>query len=608
MSVAVSATHRQERYRKRLKMTLPTTGTAALAEAKLLVKSGDLVSARARAEVGLRDAPEDHRLYAFLAFVAARESKPADAIHMLLRAIELNASISQYWDDLWFVLERTDTVPDRRLLCRVIERGLTLDRTARVDAELAAHRQLLPKLRACGSGAAILDWVLGQGGEKADDEGLRSLFPGFLEFGATRALEMEQCVTSLRRELLMRNQPEGAPQVGPEALELCAALAIHCFFHEHIFEELVDETTAIEALVARAASGQTTAIDVARLAAYRPLRNLECGRALPGRFIEHESARLQKLLKLDVLDWVEEGRLRSRIEPLTPIEDRTSQVVRAQYEENPYPRWNHLPVGREANPRAGAGKKILVAGCGTGHHALLVASRFPAAEIWAMDLSAASLAYALRAATEYGFHGLRFLQGDILELGSRSERFDEIYCEGVLHHLRDPERGLATLSDSLSPNGQLRLAVYSNSGRRWIPPATALRDELGLKATLAGIRRLRAAIASRPEGDPARGVIGTADFYTTSACRDLLFHVREHRYDLPELARMFTRHGLQLVHLTVPAAAEALFRELFPAGEPARDLDLWGKVESQHDNLFGSMYHFTLRKTGNGGPRAGFSS
>ncbi len=585
-------------------MTFPTACDAALAEAKVLAKSGDLARARARAEAGLVDAPEDHRLYAFLAFVAARESRAPDALDLLLRALDLNSTIPQYWCDLWFILERSDAASDRQLLRRTIARALTIDRTGRTDAELAAHRQLLPRLSACGSGAAILDWTLEQAGAATADEGLRSLFLAFLEFGATRALEMEKCVTSLRREILMRVRTRGGMDSQPHALELCAALAIHCFFHEHIFLESADETAAIEALVRRAASEQATAIDIACLAAYRPLRNFPFGRFLPARYIEHDSARLQRLLKLDVLDWIEEGWLRSRIELLTPIRDGTSLEVRTQYEENPYPRWNHLPVDRTANADAGAGRKILIAGCGTGHHALLVAACYPAAEIWAIDLSAASLAYALRAAGEYGFHGLRFFQGDLLELRGSSERFDEIYCEGVLHHLREPEVGLAVLSECLSTGGQLRLAVYSNSGRRWIRPALALRDRLGMQANLSGIRGLRGAIANLSEGDPARGVISTADYYFTSACRDLLFHVQEHRYDLPDLAKMFARQGLELVRLSVPATAEVLFRELFPAGDPARDLDLWGEVESQRDSLFGSMYQFTLRKTGDVRPGA----
>ena len=48
-------------------------------------------------------------------------------------------------------------------------------------------------------------------------------------------------------------------------------------------------------------------------------------------------------------------------------------------------------------------------------------------------------------------HGLgktlvRFAQADILELGSLGQSFDLIESVGVLHHLRDPGRGLAVLA------------------------------------------------------------------------------------------------------------------------------------------------------------------
>ena len=40
--------------------------------------------------------------------------------------------------------------------------------------------------------------------------------------------------------------------------------------------------------------------------------------------------------------------------------------------------------------------EILVAGCGTGQHALITASRFSNARVLAVDLSLSSLSYAMR--------------------------------------------------------------------------------------------------------------------------------------------------------------------------------------------------------------------
>ena len=86
-----------------------------------------------------------------------------------------------------------------------------------------------------------------------------------------------------------------------------------------------------------------------------------------------------------------------------------SLKVRAQYEQNPYPRWiKTAPIGRATTldaylrkvselPRvAAASPDVLIAGCGTGQHVATVALQFTGLNILAIDLSRASLAYAQR--------------------------------------------------------------------------------------------------------------------------------------------------------------------------------------------------------------------
>ena len=470
---------------------------------------------------------------------------------------------------------------------------LALDRVDRIPAETETLLLVTDEMRALGSGAALADWITDAGGNDPREDAFRELFLAFLEFAATRTAALEAGVTSLRRELLLRiaNQTQGAPRY----LEASAAVAVHCFYHEYVFAETAAETRAVELLLARSAQEPPSPTDIAIIGAYRPLRALAHARRLPGIFIGEDSQRLQRLLRLDILDWIQETKLASGLECLTPVGDAVSLAVRAQYEENPYPRWSYMSVDQPRDSNVGQGLKILIAGCGTGQHALNVAAAYPAADILALDLSLASLAYAARAAIAYGFRGLRFAQADILALDRVPGAFDIIVCEGVLHHLRDPEAGLAALLSRLKPGGKLKIAVYSNSGRRWFAPVAALRDRLNLAPTLDGIRALRAALFDLPDGDPAKFVTTRMDFYFTSMCRDLMFHVQEHRFDLPELARLFERHGLTVEELTVPAKARDIFHGYHPDADPARDLERWGAVEARHDYLFGSMYHVWLR-------------
>ena len=59
-----------------------------------------------------------------------------------------------------------------------------------------------------------------------------------------------------------------------------------------------------------------------------------------------------------------------------------------------------------------------------------------------MDLSPASVAFAIAKADELGLSNIKFGIGDILKLPDLDTRFDIIECSGVLHHMKNPAKGL----------------------------------------------------------------------------------------------------------------------------------------------------------------------
>src|SRR5262249_30687172 len=153
-----------------------------------------------------------------------------------------------------------------------------------------------------------------------------------------------------------------------------------------------------------------------------------------------------------------EQELRGGIPVLTSIGDPVSRAVREQYEENPYPRWTQPDLTASPEPLdeflrrqfpsadvAALGRhetlSVLIAGCGTGQQPIEVARQFSNAEVLAVDLSLASLAYGKRRALELRVTNVTFAQADILQLGELGRRFDLIQSTGVLHHLADPWAG-----------------------------------------------------------------------------------------------------------------------------------------------------------------------
>jgi SAM-dependent methyltransferase len=203
-----------------------------------------------------------------------------------------------------------------------------------------------------------------------------------------------------------------------------------------------------------------------------------------------------------------------------------------------------------------------------------------------------SLAYAMRKTRELGL-AIEYAQADILELGSPGRSFDVISSAGVLHHLADPEAGWRALAGMLRPGGFMRVGLYSELGRRDLAPVRGLIAERGYEPTPEGIRACRRELLD--SGRFPR-VAALRDLYGLNECRDLLFHVEEHRYDLPAVARMVGALGLELVGLLVPPAVRRRFRARHPEAGADADLARWHAFEQDHPDTFSGMYLFWVRK------------
>jgi SAM-dependent methyltransferase len=557
-----------------------------------LLKTQDLAAGRKVLEAGIGRWPASDRLHGLLGYVNLREKQFAAAAGNFLAAVALDERNTDYWSGLWLCLSMEPTALDRQRLFENLARALAVDRIDHRYAEQEASLHLQRKFAALEI-SAFTAWALEPQSIDAGDGALKKLLLVFLAFAPTTDEVLEDGVTALRAHVLKLISASARSDVLP----LASALALHCFAHEYVFSESPDEARDIGLLidgVAQDISGNRVpdAAVVAIIAAYRPLHTFPWASKLPNLFAGSGAESFCRLLKRQILDPAEEQALRADIPRLTSIDDDVSRAVRQQYEENPYPRWTRLPAP-DRDKNLARPRKILIAGCGTGWHALRVAFNYPAAEISACDLSLASLGYAARKAKEYGAGNLRLFQADILKLGELATHYDTIFCGGVLHHMGDPVRGLSVLRNLLTPTGTLELAIYAAPARAAVAASVKMRERLGLPPTLSNIREMRRAIRALPPDAPARGVVGSRDFYFTSECRDFLFHVQEQEYTLTKAADLFARAGTRLIDVRATDAARAAFTKRFPGGSPA-DLDLWGRIEADGIVLCGSMYHFAL--------------
>ena len=420
-------------------------------------------------------------------------------------------------------------------------------------------------------------------------------------------LQFEKLFVTMRKTLLVNLDKIEATH---ELIYFLSTISIHCFVNEYVYAESDEEIFLVEELKEKitqvvAQSNQPEFTKILCLASYRPL---------------HQYDWCQKLKCLDSLEEVKkrlidepllEKMIAKDIPVLGEVSNEVSLKVREQYEENPYPRWVKPAVSKNAKPIAAvcdelkleinseafknvAAPSILIAGCGTGQHSIETASRFLNCHVTAVDLSLASLAYAKRKSNELHLTNLDYLQADILHLHQLGKEFDLIESGGVLHHMDDPIIGWKILVDLLKPGGLMKIGLYSELARRHV---VKIREEIAaLKVgTLkTDIRRFRQQL--KESNDESHHLLTkSSDFFSLSAVTDLIFHVQEHRFTLPQIKSCLDGLGLRFCGFENQNLISN-FKEFNRNTADIYDLDLWHEYEKTKPQAFIEMYQFWCQK------------
>jgi tetratricopeptide (TPR) repeat protein/2-polyprenyl-3-methyl-5-hydroxy-6-metoxy-1,4-benzoquinol methylase len=457
------------------------------------------------------------------------------------------------------------------------------------------------------AGRITAEELLGPAGFSAIAE--HKLLRCLLESAPICDIELERFLTAARRAMLEVARQQTA---GGSNLSLWCALARQCFITEYAFavaaEELDEVCRLRNELTAALASGAAESIVplIVAVAAYFPLHTVPGARSLLERTWPDS---VNALITQQLREPLQEEEYRATMPRLTLIEGAVTREVRQQYEENPYPRWvAAAPRGEPVSidevirlrlPFAAFRKTdkrpvdILIAGCGTGQQSIDFARNLADAQVMAVDISLASLAHAQRKTNELGLKNIEYGQADIDKLDTLGRTFDVIETMGVLHHLPDPAAGWRILLSLLRPNGFMRVGLYSELARREVVAARDLISGRGFRATADDIRRARQELTGIPEF--AR-VVQIQDFFSTSACRDLLFHVQEHRFTIPDIEKLMTGSNAQFLGFEVHPHILQGYTAKFPTDKHLIDLDCWHTFETEHPDTFGSMYNFWIQK------------
>ncbi len=561
---------------------------------RVLDALGQLDESAAALERALTMKPDDLATAAMLAGIEERRAHLAEAFWLWRGAARQSPGNDAFW----------------RGMARTL-RDLRFDKAEpELEADLVALLAR-PFVDPADIAPALASYVRAVARQASDSEALaQPLLVHLLAAAIVADPAIETWLTAARREALAEIVAGRPPE---RSREFLVAIARQCFATEYVYAATELEAAQVEALARRAAAAPEALGEdaLAVLASYRPLHLLEGADAIARR---DWPAEIAALIDEQIAIPRAEARIREEIVAIAPIDDVVSRKVRAQYEESPYPVWRRpdwtgapAPLGAELrrlfplaappDPRLDGAIDVLVAGCGTGRHSCGSALRFAGARILAIDLSRASLAYAIRKARELGIANVEHAQADLLALDGMERRFDMIESGGVLHHLADPLAGWRALERLLRPGGYMRIALYSERARAPVVAARRLIEARGLGPAADGIRRARAVIRGEANEDIAAWMRFNPDFYAMSGCRDLLFHVQEHRFSLPQIALMLQALGLAFVGFEfADARAPSRYRLRFPDDPAMTDLGNWDRVEAEHPATFAAMYQFWVGK------------
>ncbi len=579
------------------------------------MRHGRLDQAASHYHQAIRSAPDCFQAHSNLGLVLNHQGRPLEALDAYLHALSIQEA-PEVKIGLAECLQRLRPDASRGKLRPLLTRAI--HEAWRRPEELAPAAIAWLKGEPLMRAALSHEGPVGQPSLVAWQED--TLLLGLLENATVCDVAVERWLTKMRAALLgWALEQDAEDDASLSALQ--GALARQCFLNEYAWVISATEDAQLEQLQACLdttldSGGQPLAHQLLALASYRPLHTL-AGPCFDATWPEALCAVLQQ----QVEEPRREGLLRTSLQRLTGIDEGVSCRVRRQYEENPYPRWARasllppplrlddrlrmqLPHARFQPMARRESLDVLIAGCGTGRHSTETASHYAGAHVLAIDLSASSLAYAMRKSLELGQPHIEYAQADILLLASLERRFDLIESVGVLHHLDDPEKGWRALLSLLRPGGLMRIGLYSELARSLVVAARQFIAERRLPATAQGIRACREALLNGDCPDVLKPLTSFGDFYGLSACRDLLFHEQEHRTSLPQIQALLDRLGLSFVGMHVEPAVLSRFRKRFPEEDAVHDLQRWHTYETEHPDTFIGMYQFWVQAPGSPAPGA----
>jgi SAM-dependent methyltransferase len=154
-----------------------------------------------------------------------------------------------------------------------------------------------------------------------------------------------------------------------------------------------------------------------------------------------------------------------------------TDIVKAFYEENPFPNYDDLDskqsliekarrgvFARLLDEQIPKGARVLEVGCGTGQLTNFLGIHWNR-QVFGSDLCLNSLRLAKAFRDKSGIKNAEFVQMNLFKPAFRAGAFDIVISNGVLHHTSDPLGAFLSISRLVKPGGCIVIGLYNRIGR-----------------------------------------------------------------------------------------------------------------------------------------------
>ena len=233
------------------------------------------------------------------------------------------------------------------------------------------------------------------------------------------------------------------------------------------------------------------------------------------------------------------------------IKDSDTKKVTDFYSKTPFPNYkdnddkqtildkgNKNILARKFKNFMGFKKNVLEVGCGTGQLSIYF-SIGSNNNIVGFDPTLNSLKLAKNFVIKNEISNIDFVNADIFDDVLIDNYFDFIWCNGVLHHTKDPYKAFQIVSKSLKKEGYILVGLYNKIGRL----RTILRKYM---SKLFGVKFIEIF-------DPTLKNLKVSDEERKSWIQDQYFHPIESLHTLDEVLKWFKDNNIEYIN-SIPSS------------------------------------------------------